>query len=43
VTQGILTAIQAQLGPEQVVSARLLPEATPEDAAKARDEVPAEA
>jgi recombination protein RecA len=43
VTQGILSAIQAQLGPEQVVSARLLPEATPEDAAKARDEVPAEA
>jgi recombination protein RecA len=43
VTQGILTAIQAQLGPEQVVSARLLPEATPEDAAKAREEVPAEA
>jgi recombination protein RecA len=43
VTQGILTAIQVQLGPEQVASARLLPEATPEDAAKAREEVPAEA
>jgi recombination protein RecA len=43
VTQGILTAIQAQLGPEQVVSARLLPEATPEDAARAREEVAAEA
>jgi recombination protein RecA len=43
VTHGILSAIQAQLGPEQVVSARLLPEATPEDAAKAREEVAAEA
>jgi recombination protein RecA len=43
VTHGILSAIQAQVGPEQVVSARLLPEATPEDAAKAREEVPAEA
>jgi recombination protein RecA len=43
VTQGILSAIQVQLGPEQIVSARLLPEATPEDAAKAREEVPAEA
>jgi recombination protein RecA len=43
VTQGILAAIQVQIGPEQVASARLLPEATPEDAAKARDEVAAEA
>jgi recombination protein RecA len=42
VTQGILAAIQAQLGPEQVASARLLPEASAEDAAKAREEVPAE-
>jgi len=43
VTQGILAAIQAQLGPEQVASARLLPEATPEDAAKARKDDPAKA
>jgi recombination protein RecA len=35
VTQQILTAIQAQLGEDQVVSARLLPAATPEDAALA--------
>jgi recombination protein RecA len=41
VTEGVLRAIQAQLGPEQVASARLLPEATPEDAAKAREEVAA--
>ncbi len=31
VTQGILTAIQTQLGEDQVVSARLLPSAGPED------------
>jgi recombination protein RecA len=48
VTQGILGAIQTQLGPEQTVSARLLPEASPEDAEKARaaekkEEVAAEA
>jgi recombination protein RecA len=41
VTQQILAALQAQLGPDQVVSARLLPTATPEDAAKAREEVAA--
>ena len=45
VTQQILAAIQAQLGEDQVVSARLLPTATPEDAAKAngkaREEVAA--
>ena len=41
VTEGILRAIQAQLGPDQVASARLLPEATPEDAARAREEVAA--
>ena len=41
VTQGILAALQAQLGPDQVVSARLLPTAAPEDAAKAREEVAA--
>jgi recombination protein RecA len=41
VTQGILAAIQAQLGSEQVVSARLLPTAAPEDAARALDEVAA--
>jgi recombination protein RecA len=43
VTQGILGAIQTQIGPEQVASARLLPTATPEDAAKARAEVGVEA
>ena len=36
-------AVQNQVGPEQVASARLLPEATPEDKAKARAEVAAEA
>jgi recombination protein RecA len=41
VTEGILIAIQAQLGPDQVASARLLPEASAEDAAKAREEVAA--
>jgi recombination protein RecA len=39
VTQGILAALQAQVGPDQIVSARLLPTAAPEDAAKAREEV----
>src|SRR5438093_12462180 len=39
VTQQILAALQAQIGPDQVVSARLLPTATPEDAAKAREAV----
>ncbi len=47
VTQQILAAIQAQLGADQVVSARLLPAAAPEAAAKAngkaREEVAAEA
>ena len=43
VTQGILAAVQIQIGPDQVASARLLPTATPEDAAKARAEVGAEA
>jgi recombination protein RecA len=38
VCQQILARIQAELGPEQVVSARLLPEATPEEAAKARED-----
>src|SRR4029077_4628758 len=37
VCQQILARIQAEVGPEQVVSARLLPEASPEDAAKARE------
>src|SRR6266536_1416549 len=39
VTQQILAALQLQIGPDQVVSARLLPTAAPEDAAKAREEV----
>jgi recombination protein RecA len=39
VTQQILAALQVQIGPDQIVSARLLPTATPEDAAKAREEV----
>jgi recombination protein RecA len=45
VTQGILSAIQAQVGEDQVVSARLLPTAPAEadKAAKAAEEVPAEA
>src|SRR5215210_5980680 len=44
VTQGILTAIQAQIGDDQVVSARLLPAAAAEDKpAKAAQEVTAEA
>jgi recombination protein RecA len=41
VTQQILAALQLQIGPDQVVSARLLPTAAPEDAAKAREEVAA--
>ena len=40
-TQQMLAAIQAQVGADQVVSARLLPTAAPEDAAKAREEVAA--
>ena len=45
VTQGILSAIQAQVGDDQIVSARLLPTAPaePDKAAKAAEEVPAEA
>jgi recombination protein RecA len=45
VTQGILSAIQAQVGEDQVVSARLLPTAPAEagKAAKPAEEVPAEA
>jgi hypothetical protein len=45
VTQGILSAIQAQVGEGQVVSARLLPTAPVDGdkAAKAAEEVPAEA
>ncbi|HAL27413.1 MAG TPA: hypothetical protein DCP25_11870, partial [Chloroflexi bacterium] len=35
VTQQILTRIQAEIGPDQVVSARLLPEADEADAARA--------
>jgi recombination protein RecA len=35
VTQQILAALQAEIGPDQVVSARLLPTAAPEDAASA--------
>ncbi len=41
VTQQILATLQLQIGPDQVVSARLLPTAAPEDAAKAREEVAA--
>src|SRR6188508_2307621 len=41
VTQQILAKIQADAGPDQVVSARLLPAAGAEDAAKAREEVAA--
>jgi recombination protein RecA len=41
VTQQILAALQVQVGPDQVVSARLLPSASPEDAATAREEVAA--
>jgi recombination protein RecA len=41
VTQQILAALQVQIGPDQVVSARLLPTAAPEDAAKAHEEVAA--
>jgi recombination protein RecA len=41
VTQQILAALQMQIGPDQVVSARLLPTAAPEDAAKAHEEVAA--
>jgi recombination protein RecA len=37
VCQSILTRIQLELGSEQVVSARLLPAASPEDAAQARE------
>jgi hypothetical protein len=45
VTQGILNAIQAQVGEDQIVSARLLPTAPVDGdkAAKAAEEVPAEA
>jgi recombination protein RecA len=46
VTQGILAAIQNQAGPDQVVSARLLPSAEAEDKSPARpeaEEVAAEA
>jgi recombination protein RecA len=35
VTQQILAALQAEIGADQVVSARLLPTAAPEDAASA--------
>ena len=42
VTQGILAAIQAQVGPEQVVSARLLPTNGDAPAAKEQAEVEAE-
>jgi recombination protein RecA len=38
VCQAILAGIQAQVGPDQVASARLLPEAEAADAEKARDE-----
>jgi recombination protein RecA len=38
VTQGILTALQAQVGPDQIVSARLLPTNGSEPAAKAEAE-----
>jgi recombination protein RecA len=41
VTQQILAALQTQVGPDQVASARLLPSASPEDAATARAEVAA--
>ena len=41
VSDAIVTRLQAELGPEQVVSARLLPAAGAEDAAKAREEVAA--
>jgi recombination protein RecA len=41
VTQHMLAAIQTQIGPEQVASARLLPTATQEEAAKAREELAA--
>src|SRR5215207_5694369 len=45
VTQGILSAIQTQVGEDQIVSARLLPTALAETdkVAKAAEEVPAEA
>jgi recombination protein RecA len=41
VAEAIVTAIQAEAGPERLVSARLLPAAEPEDAAKAHEEVAA--
>jgi recombination protein RecA len=44
VTQAILTAIQTQVGEDQIVSARLLPTVAAEDkAAKPAEEVPAKA
>ncbi len=41
VSDAIVSRLQAELGPEQAVSARLLPAAGAEDAAKAREEVAA--